>query len=102
MLKKGLSFLILLCFLVTSIIGAPPFGFAQFTSLSGGEMLLPAPGIMVHLSPEFTPAILKGIVIHPENAFKFDFIIYKGDKEFSQTQKKEEYTKLVKYFLASL
>lgn len=60
------------------------------------------PGAMVHLSPEFTPAYLKGIVIHPENALKFDFIIYRGDKELTDSQKKEEYTKLTKYFLASL
>src|SRR5271169_4835073 len=61
---------------------------------------LPAPGVMVHLSPEFTPAQLKGIIIHPENALKFDFIIYKGDKALTDAQKKEEYTKLTKYFLA--
>jgi hypothetical protein len=60
------------------------------------------PGVMVNLSPEFTPAYLKGIVIHPENALKFDFIIYKGDKQLSDSQKREEYTKLTKYFLASL
>ncbi len=58
--------------------------------------------MMVHLSPEFTPAYLKGIVIHPENALKFDFIIYKGDQPLSDAKKKEEYTKLTKYFLASL
>jgi len=63
---------------------------------------MPKPGTMVSLSPEFTPAYLKGIVIHPENALKFDFIIYKGDKPLSDSQKKEEYTKLTKYFLASL
>ncbi len=63
---------------------------------------MPKPGIMVHLSPEYTPAYLKGIVIHPENALKFDFIIYKGDKPLSDSQKREEYTKLTKYFLASL
>ena len=57
---------------------------------------------MVHLSPEFSPAYLKGIVVHPEDPFKFDFIIYKGDKPLSDAQKKEEYTKLTKYFLASL
>jgi hypothetical protein len=63
---------------------------------------MPAPGAMVHLSTEFTPALLKGIVIHPENAFKFDFIINKGDRPFTDGQKKQEYTKLIKYFLASL
>jgi len=63
---------------------------------------MPTPGMIVHLSPEFTPALLKGIVIHPENAFKFDFIVYKGDKILIDSEKKEEYTKLIKYFLASL
>jgi len=63
---------------------------------------MPVPGIMVNLSPEYTPAYLKGIVIHPKEPLKFDFIIYKGDKPLSDAQKREEYTKLTKYFLASL
>jgi hypothetical protein len=63
---------------------------------------MPKPGVMVYLSPEYTPAYLKGIVIHPENPFKFDFITYRGDKPLTYSQKKEEYTKLTKYFLASL
>ena len=82
---------------------------------------MPKPGTMVHLSPQFTPAYLKGIVIHPKDPFKFDFIIDRGD-QFSrhperpqkgatswsegslkeQQLKRQEYTKLVKYFLASL
>jgi len=66
------------------------------------DFRLPTPGVMVHLSPEFTPAQLKGIIIHPENALKFDFIIYKGDQVLSEQEKKFEYTKLIKYFLASL
>ena len=57
---------------------------------------------MVHLSPEFTPAHLQGLTIHPDNALKFDFLIHKGDGQLDNDQKKEEYTKLVKYFLASL
>jgi hypothetical protein len=70
-----------------------------------GEMTilrLPSPGIMVHLSPEFTPAHLQGLTIHPENALQFDFLIHQGDGQLDEGQKKEEYTKLVKYFLASL
>src|SRR5580658_479876 len=63
---------------------------------------MPAPGTMVPLSPEYTPAYLKGIVIHPKDLLKFDFIIYKGDQPLSDTQKREEYTKLTKYFLGSL
>jgi hypothetical protein len=63
---------------------------------------LPVPGVMVHLSPEFTPARLQGITIHPDNALQFDFLIHKGDQELELGQKREEYKKLVKYFLASL
>ena len=66
------------------------------------ELKLPAPGVMVHLSPEFTPAHLKGITIHHDNALMFDFIIQRGDEHLSDQQKQEEYKKLIKYFLASL
>lgn len=93
-MKKSICLLILGCFFFTSIIGPNPV-YAQ-------SIALPAPGVMVYLSPEYTPALLKGIVIDPKNAFKFDFIIYRGDKQFTDAQKKQEYTKLIKYFLASL
>ncbi len=63
---------------------------------------MPQPGVMVHLSPAFSPAVLKGIVIHPENAFKFDFVIDKGERPQAELEKKQEYTKLIKYFMASL
>ena len=80
------------------------------------EFRLPAPGVMVHLSPEFNPPILKGIKVHPDNPFQFDFILDKGDdsqnssviarseatKQSQQEQLKTEATKLIKYFLASL
>jgi CheY-like chemotaxis protein len=88
------SFVILLAFVV-NIFGPIPVTQAQ-------EFRLPAPGAMVHLSPEFTPAHLQGITIHPDNALQFDFLIYKGDQDLEGNQKKEEYKKLVKYFLASL
>ena len=58
--------------------------------------------VIVHLSPEFTPAHLQGITIHPDNALQFDFFIHKGDLDLEGDQKKEEYKKLIKYFLASL
>ena len=43
------------------------------------DFRLPAPGVMVHLSPTFDPTILKGIKVHPDNPFKFDFILDQGD-----------------------
>jgi hypothetical protein len=63
---------------------------------------MPMPGVRLGLGPEFAPAVLKGITIHPENPLMFDFIIDRGDKVLSLSQKKEEYKKLIKYFLASL
>jgi len=47
--------------------------------VKGAEFQLPAPGTMVHLSPKFNPPILKGIKVHPENPFKFEFILDQGD-----------------------
>ena len=55
---------------------------------------------MVHLSPEFNPPILKGIKVHPDNPFRFDFILDVGDG--SKPPLREESIKLIKYFLASL
>jgi len=61
---------------------------------------LPAPGTMVPLSPEFNPPILKGIKVHPDNPFKFDFILDKGNENVIPA--KAGIQKLIKYFLASL
>jgi hypothetical protein len=63
---------------------------------------LPAPGVMVSLTPAFTPAMIKGINIYPENPLKFDFIIDRGDTDLTPEQFREESAKLIKYFLASL
>ncbi len=96
---KRISKIIVISVLVSFIVSSVQMPvFAQIDPLP----FMPAPGTMVNLSPEFTPAYLKGIVIHPKEPLKFDFIIYKGDKPLSDSQKREEYTKLTKYFLASL
>ena len=46
--------------------------------------------------------MLKGIKVHTDNPFLFDFILDKGDRELSNEQLKDESSKLIKYFLASL
>jgi len=66
------------------------------------EFRLPVPGVMVHLSPPINPPVLKGIKVHPDNPFRFDFILDKGDSESNSDQLKDESTRLIKYFLASL
>jgi hypothetical protein len=97
-INKSISIVILIAFFATSVKSP---AFAQ--SAQGDIMLrLPVPGVMVHLSPEFTPAHLQGITIHPDNALQFDFLIHKGDQVLDGGQKRVEYKKLVKYFLASL
>ena len=97
------SFVILLAFTINTL-GPIPLAQAQ-------EFRLPAPGVMVHLSPVFNPPILKGIKVHPDNPFQFDFILDQGDsdiarseatKQSQQEQLKTETTRLIKYFLASL
>ena len=94
-MKTPLATLTLVCFLINSVIGPLPLARAD-------EFRLPAPGVMVHLSPPLDPPILKGIKVHPDNPFRFDFILDKGDRELSNVQLKEESSKLIKYFLASL
>jgi hypothetical protein len=96
-MRKITSFLILVSFIFSCV--TPPQGFAQTLSAVG---LMPQPGTQVTLSGAFTPAILKGMVINPNDPFQFDFIIDRGDESLSNDQKQVEYKKLAKYFLASL
>jgi hypothetical protein len=75
------------------------------TPLQAGEIvvpLMPKPGTIVPLSHTFAPAMLKGIVIHPDNALRFDFLVDRGDGQLRPKEKNQEYNKLIKYFLASL
>jgi len=94
MMKKGISIFILVCFFVTGQIGT--------YSLYAQEVYLPTPGAMVHLSPEFNPPILKGIKVHPDNPFRFDFILDKGDSHEGSGQLKDDSSRFIKYFLTSL
>lgn len=94
-MRTPLAILTLVSFLVTSVAGPLPIARSQ-------EFRLPIPGVMVHLSPPMNPPILKGIKVHPENPFRFDFILDKGDGPLSNDALHNESTKLIKYFLASL
>jgi hypothetical protein len=101
-MRTPLVSLLLACFILSSVLGPFPQAMAD-------EFYLPAPGIMVHLSPQLDPPVLKGIKVHPDNPFQFDFILDKGDMSMSSPnaavrgqELKQEATKLIKYFLASL
>jgi|GEM_PF-5456205 len=70
--------------------------------LHAQEAVLPAPGSMVRLSLASNPAVLKGIKVHPDDPFQFEFILDKGDSALTGQALKDESTRLIKYFLASL
>jgi hypothetical protein len=98
--RRIICLIVAVCFIVTSL---------NVPSAQALDLRLPSPGVMVHLSPEFNPLILKGVKIHADNPFKFDFVIDKGDafsggiaKPYQQELLKQEASKLIKYFLASL
>ena len=40
---------------------------------------LPTPGVMVNLSPTFNPSVLRGIKVDPNDPFRFEFILDRGD-----------------------
>ncbi len=98
-LRANIALGLIFVFLVNTL-GPLPLAQAQ-------DFHLPAPGVMIQLSPEFNPPILKGIKVHPDNPFRFDFILDRGDSlplegKVREGDLKQEATKLIKYFLASL
>jgi len=92
-IKQSICILIIVTFLSVQIC---PITHAQ------SVLNLPAPGTMITTSPAFNPPIMRGISIDPQNPFQFDFIIDVGDEKLKDESLKEESTKLIKYFLASL
>ena len=101
-MRTPVSFIILVSFLITSVIGPLP-AYAQ------EDFRLPVPGVMVRLSPPLDPPILKGIKVDPNNPFRFDFILDVGDGSkpslngrVMNPPLRTEFEKLIKYFLTSL
>jgi len=63
---------------------------------------LPLPGTMVKMTSQFMPAVIKGLKVDPQNPLLFEFLIDPGQVPLDPVEKKIEYHKLIKYFLASL
>ncbi len=63
---------------------------------------LPIPGKMISTTSAFVPLILKGMVIHPENALKFDFLMDTGHSNLKGDALSDEALKIMKYFLTAL
>ena len=67
-----------------------------------GVLDLPLPGAMITPSAAFSPAIVTGMTIHPENPLQFDFIVDTGDDHLQGEALKKESAKLINYFMATL
>ncbi len=93
--RRFISFWIIVSFFLTTL-GPLPKAHAD-TILN-----LPAPGTMISLSPAYQPVIIKGLTVHKDNPFLFDFIVDVGQDRMSGEPLKKEGEKLIKYFLASL
>ena len=115
--SKAIAWVLLFAFLANTLGPLPAHGSTEFAlskveglTTSAQELVLPAPGTRIALSPSFNPPILKGIKVHPDNPFRFDFILDKGDMDpvipakagIQDMALKQESEKLIKYFLASL
>jgi len=64
--QKLVCFTLLALFFVNSVV-PPDFARAQVPA--------PSPNLLISLSPHYSPAIVRGLSIYPDDPFKFDFII---------------------------
>ena len=87
-----ISIIILINFSLTVLI---PNSYAQIASLPASEL---------GLATAFVPPLLKGIKVDLNKPFNFDFVLDTGSNRQQTTANglKDESTKLIKYFLASL
>lgn len=94
-LKKVTAFFVLLAFMFAGIM--PPRGFAQVAGL-------PQPGAMVTVTPAWTPVMMRGIRVRPDNPLIFDFLMDTGRSGLGLKSPafRTESERLIKYFLATL
>jgi|GEM_PF-6205900 len=92
-MKTPLIHVLILAFLLNTF-GASP--------ARAQEVSLPVAGSMLELSRPYMPVEVKGLMVHPDDPFKFDFLIDSGDTGFKGQALRQESLKLIKYFLAAL
>ncbi len=90
--RKAMSGFILLAFLVGQMVWLT-------SGLAAGRIGIP---LDFATSVAFQPPVLRGMTVHPENPFLFDFIVDRGQERIDNATLKNESTKLIKYFLASI
>jgi len=95
MFKRLMASFVILCF-NCSLITIPQAKAAE------SILNLPIPGTMVNLSPAYEPALIKGLTVHKDNPFLFDFIVDTGHSGLAGGELQKEGDRLVKYFFACL
>ena len=93
--RRIISAFVMIVFIFSTILPMP-FVYGQ------GVFNLLSPGVMIQVSPSYTPPIVTGITIHPTEPFKFDFIIGRGEDNLKGEDFQKEAIKLIKYFMTSL
>jgi hypothetical protein len=89
---------------IISLLVAGALSFLPMIAPAGAQTVstLPQPGTMVTLSPAYSPVIIKGIKVFPDQPFQLDFIVDGGDEHLEGEAFEKEAMKLVKYFMVSL
>lgn len=95
MFRKIFASFLLITFTLLSVV--PP-GRAQGLP----TLQLPPVGSMVNVSPAHVPVLLKGMTLHLEDPFRFDFIVDSGHNTGDAAAIRQESERLVKYFLAAM
>ncbi|MBI4309392.1 MAG: hypothetical protein HY591_03575, partial [Candidatus Omnitrophica bacterium] len=88
--------------LVAAIFMVNTFASSVVYAGSLSVLNLPAPGAMLLTGPDFTPVLLKGVTIYPDDPLKFNFLIERGDARADRATLKKEAQKMIKYFLATI
>jgi hypothetical protein len=65
-------------------------------------VVMPPVGQMIHITGHFEPPQMVGLKINLKDPFSFGFIMDQGENPMSDAVKKEEFNKIIKYFLVSL
>lgn len=85
-------------FLINTLLIAAPCR-AEAGSVSSLPISLPEPGQAVSLSQRMAAPVIDGLKIYPQNPFRFDFLISKGDQTADVRAQSE---RMIRYFLAGL
>lgn len=100
--KDKIVFKLISLLVIFSLGATLPVPVITSNAFAQSALNLPAPGTMITPSVGYTPPIMAGMTIYPDNPLKFDFIITAGDDGFEGEAFRKESKKLINYFLATL